>query len=502
MKYLAKYFFFGTLWLSGCESGVRDAGIEGTGDQITVASSYGTVSGFGSIYVNGVHFDTDTAQVEVVGASTAEEALVVGMVVEVIGEIDADGKTGVAQTIRAERVLLGIIDAVDEVDLGRKAIRILGQTVYIDEDATLENVAFADLAPGLGASISGFVTDSGDIKATYLTRKDLDTTTDNVEVAGYVSSIDAAAQTFQLQDLLVQTSGSTFVNGAAEDIKSAVRVHVSGLWLADSQILQAERVTFLAKPAQEVRYTIIEGVIRNLSDGATFMVQNTLVEMQNAMIENGSIQDIQNAAQVIVFGALEQGVLKADRIHIKPRHPNRFRGTVSEINAAEDTFKLLDGLFKVTKFTQFKDNSRTMERYFNLERLNIDEEVEVFAVNVAGVWQVTRLTRRDRDMGMAGPPDRLHGKATMLDDDNRHFFINNLLVDASEIPEHEWNALSDNQSESMDVHVEGFYTGGGQFKAVHVHIHPDPPAPPIPLCDPHECGDGKPPVISPAERRQ
>jgi|GEM_PF-1737009 len=499
MKYLAKYFFFGTLWLSGCESGFRDAGIEGTGDQITVASSYGTVSGFGSIYVNGVHFDTDTAQVEIVGAPTAEEALAVGMVVEVIGKIDADGATGVAQTIRAERLLLGVIDSVDEVDLGRKAIRILGQSVYIDEDATLESVAFADLAPGLAVSISGFITDSGAIKATYLALKDLDITTDNVEVAGYVSSIDATAGTFRLQDLFVQTDGAAFVNGVIEDVKPGVRVHASGIWLADSQTLQAERVAFTAKSTLDVRYTIVEGVIRNRSDGATFMVQNTVVDLQDAKIENGSIQDIQNAAQVIVFGPLLQGVLKADRIHIKPRHPNRFRGVVSEINAEDGTFKLLDSLFKVTKFTQFKDDSRVMERYFNLERLSIDEEVEVFAVNVAGVWQVSRLTRRERDAGMAGPPDRLHGKATMLDD-SRHFLIDNLLVDASEIPEHEWEALSENQDESLEVHVEGFYTGGGQFRAVHVHIHPAPPAP-MPLCDPHECGDGKPPVIPPAAHR-
>src|SRR5690606_17651140 len=149
-------------------------GIEGTGDRVTLASAYGTVSGFGSVHVNGVHFDSDTAEVIIAGEPANEDALAVGMVVEVIGEIAADGKTGVAQRIRAERMLLGVIDSVEDVGRGRKALGILGQKVYINEDATMTGTAFADLAPGLGVSISGFVTDNGLATATYLAQRDID----------------------------------------------------------------------------------------------------------------------------------------------------------------------------------------------------------------------------------------------------------------------------------------------------------------------------------------
>lgn len=492
MKHLAKCFFIGALLLGGCESGFNSAGIEGTGDQVSLASSYGTVSGFGSIYVNGVHFETDAADVRISGAQATEEALAVGMVVEVTGEIAADGKTGVAHTIRAEQVLLGVIEAVDEVDSSRKTVRILGQTVHINEDATFENTTFADLAPGLGASVSGFVTNGGYISATYLAQKTLDVTTDNVEVDGYVGAADPVTQTFQLKDLLVQMAGATFIDGDAEDIEPGVRVHVSGILLADTQTLQAERVTFASRSPQEERYTIIEGVVRDLKEDGGFMVQNVRVDAQNARIENGSKQDVQNAVQVIVFGPLVQGILNADRIHIKPRNPSRFRGTVSEINSVEGTFKLLDNLFKVTKFTQFKDSSRIMERYFNLERLRIGEEVEVFAVNVEGVWQVTRVTRRDQDIGPGGmgpggtmgPPDRLLGKATMLDS-GKQFFIDEIFVDATEVPEHEWMALRENQNQAADVAVDGFYIGNGQFRAIHLHVHPTL------LCNPRDCGVGK-----------
>ena len=87
MKNISRYFLIGAFLLSGCESTTEDeyAGIEGTGDRVELASAYGTVSGFGSIYVNGVRFDTDTAAVEIAGEAASEDALAVGMVVDVVG---------------------------------------------------------------------------------------------------------------------------------------------------------------------------------------------------------------------------------------------------------------------------------------------------------------------------------------------------------------------------------------------------------------------------------
>jgi hypothetical protein len=57
-------------------------------DQTTV----GQITGFGSVYVNGIEFDTAGASYEVDDAlASDDDALAVGMVVKVEGSVNADG---------------------------------------------------------------------------------------------------------------------------------------------------------------------------------------------------------------------------------------------------------------------------------------------------------------------------------------------------------------------------------------------------------------------------
>ena len=488
MKSLFRSCVVGVLLLSGCESATKNenAGIEGTGDRVTLASAYGTVSGFGSIYVNGVHFDTDTAEVEISGESATEAALAVGMVVQVIGEVGPDGKTGIAQSIQAERVLLGIVESVADVGRGRKALRVLGQTVYINEDATFVGTSFEDIAAGIGLSVSGFVTDNGLITGTYVAQQVIDVTADVLQVEGYISSVDEAAQMLVLNELSVHISTADFIRGTAADLAAGKRVRVVGTLPAGAQTLQAIRVEFVSRPAGESRYTSLEGVVRDLIPGTSFTLHGTPVTLQNAEIEHGVTENILAGMQVVAFGPVNQGVLQAERIHIKPLNTSRFRGVINDIDVESRSFELLDATFQVTKFTQFKDDSPSMERYFNFDSLRTGEEIEVFAVSVDGVWHVTRIMRRGGPMG--GPPDLLRGQPTQVED-GQGFYIGTIYVDGSELPEHEWTALRDHQDLETEVDVEGFYTGGGQFRAIHVHVRPSPP------CDPRvffECGEGKP----------
>lgn len=489
MKSLIRSCVVGVLLLSGCESATKNenAGIEGTGDRVTLASAYGTVSGFGSIYVNGVHFDTDTAEVEISGEPATEAGLAVGMVVQVTGEVSADGKTGTAQSIQAEQVLLGIVDSIADVGSGRKALRVLGQTVYINEDATFIGTSFDDITAGMGISVSGFVTDNGLITATYVEQKTIDVSADVLQVDGYISSVDAAAQTFVLNELSVHITSANFIRGTFADLAVGKRVRVVGTQLADGQTLEAIRIEFVSRPMNESRYTSLEGVVRDLISGTSFTLHGTTVTLQNAEIENAVAGDMLAGMQVVAVGPVIQGVLQAERIHIKPLNTTRFRGVINNINAEARTFELLDATFQVTKFTQFKDDSPAMERNFNFDSLRTGEEIEVFAVNLDGVWRVTRIMRRGGPMG--GPPDLLRGQPTQLED-GQGFYIGAIFVDGSELPEHEWTALRDHQDEEAEVDVEGFYTGDGQFRAIHVHVRPSPP------CDPRiffECGERKPP---------
>ena len=89
------------LGLSGCggggSGGIADIGGGGIGG--TGISSTGTIDGFGSIFVNGVEYETGDSEILLDGQSASESSLRLGMVVTVRGTINDDGLTGTAEQV-------------------------------------------------------------------------------------------------------------------------------------------------------------------------------------------------------------------------------------------------------------------------------------------------------------------------------------------------------------------------------------------------------------------
>src|SRR5438105_15560501 len=84
------------LLLASCGGGQLTAGIEGSGAPVTTV---GSITGFGSIFVNGVEYATAGAQIGIDGPPGTEEQLSVGDVVTVAGTVHADGKSGSASQV-------------------------------------------------------------------------------------------------------------------------------------------------------------------------------------------------------------------------------------------------------------------------------------------------------------------------------------------------------------------------------------------------------------------
>ena len=71
--------------------------VQPANDKLTSQHTVGQITAFGSIYVNGVEFETAGASYEVDDAlASSDDALAVGMVVKVEGAVNADGATGTA----------------------------------------------------------------------------------------------------------------------------------------------------------------------------------------------------------------------------------------------------------------------------------------------------------------------------------------------------------------------------------------------------------------------
>ncbi|HED16960.1 MAG TPA: hypothetical protein ENI64_09150, partial [Gammaproteobacteria bacterium] len=99
--------------LSSCGGGGGGtfAGIGGTG-----ITSSGSITGIGSIYVNGVEYNVDSAAITVNGnVSSTPAELKVGMVVTVTGTLDSAGSTtGTANTVVYDNEIQGpVVGKVD-----------------------------------------------------------------------------------------------------------------------------------------------------------------------------------------------------------------------------------------------------------------------------------------------------------------------------------------------------------------------------------------------------
>src|SRR5882724_3235046 len=80
---------------------------------LTPVLATGTITGFGSIYVNGVHFQTSSATIRKNGQTVAESQLAVGEVARVKGQKNATDGTGVADSIDVDESVVGPIAAID-----------------------------------------------------------------------------------------------------------------------------------------------------------------------------------------------------------------------------------------------------------------------------------------------------------------------------------------------------------------------------------------------------
>ena len=112
----------------------------------TITATTGVITGFGSVFINGVEYETDATTVTTDDNGGASESdLQVGMVVTLSGEINEDGTTGNANAIHYDEQLKGPIASID---LFANTITILDQTIVFDDLTSFENFLLADLIPG------------------------------------------------------------------------------------------------------------------------------------------------------------------------------------------------------------------------------------------------------------------------------------------------------------------------------------------------------------------
>lgn len=321
-RWVGALAFVGAALLGGCGGGGGDSvGTGGTG-----AFAVGTVTGFGSVFVNGVRYDDSAASV--VDDFGDDSGVKVGMVVEVSGRVDDSGTTRTADRIVHAVEIKGPVTAVDAVAGTFKVFDITvrttaGTTVY-DKVSGVEA-----LAAGNVVEVYGYPDTQGSVRATLV---ELEAPTVAAFIAddgeyrlrGQVQGLSgtAPAQAFTVRGVAIRTDASTDVEGVlAED--APVSVKFGPVAAGDGSYL-AEKVkvrTFDYHGDGDAGEAEVEGYVSGFTSVAsTFQVAGYAVRLgSNVVYEDGGAADLKDGVRVEVKGTVEGGVLVATKLEFKSR---------------------------------------------------------------------------------------------------------------------------------------------------------------------------------------
>lgn len=331
----------------GGSDGTTTGSSTDTGTAAATAFTQGTVTGFGSVIVNGVRFDDS-------GISATDDdgqkvALGLGMRVEIdSGSIDTSAGTARAHAMRTGGLVTGPVQGtpVAGTDAGTGTLTVLGQGV----DVTATTVFDDSLAAGLSAVADGTVVEvhglrdsaTGRIVATRIEAKTAATV---YALRGTVSGLDGTAKTFSIGSAAISyaavtTVPTTLADGVSLRVLLAT-APVAGVWQAQSLGGKAATTTTTTTAAQ----AHVRGVITAFTSATAFSIDGIPVDASAATFPDGST-DLALGVQVEVKGTLTNGTIIATAVELESRHKGdddrkfRLHGAITSVDTTAKTFLL------------------------------------------------------------------------------------------------------------------------------------------------------------------
>lgn len=295
---------------SGSGSSTTATGSNTTG---TLAVS-GTITGFGSVIIDGRRFDDSIASVSIDTDPSAPSAgtlsdLKLGMTVD--GKV-VDGKL---TDVVVHAALFGPIATLDAAS---SSFTLYGQTVKTIAGGATPTVFdgvqdFSGLVAGDVVEVHGTVDASKAITATRIERKPRTDLGKGVKIGGVITALDSAAKTFKFNDMTV--------NYGTAAVLPAGAVPANGQLVVAFSDTPPAAGGFNAKAIRIVTAADGEGfgiggrimVFTSLTD---FTVSGVHVDAGSAAIEGGSAADLAAGVVVAAEGSVVDGVLKATKLRV------------------------------------------------------------------------------------------------------------------------------------------------------------------------------------------
>ena len=389
-------------------------GEDGSGAAPPDTRTTGVVNGFGSVVVNGIHFDVSGADIALDGvAGRSQGDLRVGMVVEVTGSVSADGTTGKATRLVYESLLRGTIDTLPAA----RTVAMLGQRVSTDDTTVFEGVDGADqLRAGDRLQISGFRDPDGSLRATWVSRE---SGAGEPQLTGFVSTV--AGSVARVAGLDVELAGATLegVTLATLSTGQLVRVALQAPPVAGAATATRLRLIDTRLP-DALRKLQLQGIVAQWDAAVgrfTINGQPVLVGA-GTQLQGGTLSDVSTGTRVEVSGTLNNDrALVADKLRFLGGVLTGYgRGKVTAVNVAGRQFNLLDipGVEVRVRVDTLLNDTAVIGGVLRLDNLNVGDEVLVLGRSTGNridAELVQRLPRLSPGAGVGGPVSAVAGTA-------------------------------------------------------------------------------------------
>ena len=457
--------FGATLALAACGGGGGDQVNTPPVQPSPMSTVYsGPISGFGSVIVNGMRFETVGASLsDDDGSPVRLQDLALGMSVNIDGTVDDNTGRGRAKSLS---LVHGNTGAITSIDRSSQTITVMGLIIKTNTATAYKNVAsFSALAVGDAVEVYGTLQSDNTVLATLIEKE---TGTYTNRAVGRVSNLDTKAKTFKIGSLVVNYGTATVIGTLAEGRQ--IRVTATQGPVNNVLIASSIKVTDGAAYGSSVAsgtFLKIKGVAEAAPINGLLTVSGTRVNVAQATYEGGT--SIVAGALLEIKGTWDGTVLQASKVELERNDRdndgyidrNELYGSVSSITTSNGkTLVVISGVTVDVTQAYFKNGS--------LAQLAVGVPVEVKGSVQGSVFIASKVEFKSGSNASPGDFDyEQFGQVTDFVS-VANFKVNGVRVDASNARFEHGTAA--NLANGVYVEIKGAQNAQGVFIAREVEF--------------------------------
>jgi hypothetical protein len=390
--------------------------------------SQGTISSFGSIFVNGVEWDLTDASIELDGGSGTDADLRIGMNVRVVGDFDTSGLSGKANSVEFDDSIEGPISDLPMLILPggtQKTFTILEQTIIVDQANTVfaDGASFDGLAMDQVMEVSGFEEDLDTIRATRISLRGAFPAVLSASRRGVVANLtknNDGSGIFEIAGVTIRYLASTefsdlsrgeLDDGLTVDVRGDLRLTGNEL---DAEEIESEEEGLGQENAEQVE---VEGIVSNFVSLSDFEVAGVPVDAGAAVLEPTTLV-VADGLQVEVEGRLEAGIIQADTVENEEDEDGEvaIRASVTATTPAARELTILGVVVVADGKTELEDE-RDGDESFEFGEIQVGDWLEIEGFEVGPARVLAKQIQRnsvDSDVVLRGPVTALDRLAPSL----------------------------------------------------------------------------------------